>query len=85
MTSSNQQNILEYISGNFTPTNPSDAELSLESMDVNRNDWLNYIPPIWNNFRFEGMVSGNELTNNLSVLYGGYLDGNNNCYGIIIT
>ena len=84
MTNSNKSNILEYISGNFTPTSPSDAELYLESMDVDRSDWLNYIPDNWNNFRFEGMVSGNELTNNLSVLYGGYLDENNNCYGIII-
>lgn len=84
MTDDMKLDLLNYIVGNITPTLPNDNEIFLEQESINRNDWKNFLPNPYNNFRFEGMISGNELTTNLSVLYGGYLDTNNNSHGIII-
>lgn len=84
MTNSNKSNILEYISGNFTPTNPSDAELSLETKDSTMYNYFNgYVPTTYSNFRIEGIIAPNEMTTSLGVMYGGYIQ-DDNVYGIII-
>ena len=72
MTNSNKSNILEYISGNFTPTSPSDAELSLETKDSTMINYFNgYVPNTYSNFRIEGIIAPNEMTTSLGVMYGG--------------
>ena len=83
MTDEYKLEILNYITNNIETTNPNNAEIFLEQESISRSTWLNYIPERWQNFRYEGMVAGNELTTNLTVLYGGYRDNENATYGII--
>lgn len=79
-----QRNILNYFTNKLTFTSPTTEEIIKYKWNIGRIEWTPYLPSNWNNFRFEGMVEGNELTSGLSVLYGGYLDANNNTKGIII-
>ena len=83
MTNDNKKKILDYITNKIVPTSKNDSEIFLEQEDIARSNWVNYLPSGWNDFRYEGMVAGNETTSNLSVLYGGYLDTNNVSHGII--
>ena len=83
MTDETKLQILNYIINKVEPTEKDDSEIFLEQDSIDRSKWKNYIPEHWNNFRYEGMVAGNELTTNLSVLYGGYIDSDNNPRGII--
>ena len=83
MTEDYKEKLLDYITGDITPTSPTTDEIFKEQNNISRSYWNNCLPTSWNNFRYEGMVAPNELTSNLTVLYGGYLDTNNNSYGII--
>ena len=84
MTDEYKEKILDYITGVLTPTQPINEEIFKEQNNIPRSLWNSPIVPLaWNNFRYEGMVAPNELTSNLTVLYGGYLDTNNNSHGII--
>lgn len=83
MTENYKEKLLDYITGDITPTSPTTDEIFKEENNIPRSWWTNYTPNTWNNFRYEGMVAPNELTSNLTVLYGGYLDANNNSHGII--
>ena len=83
MTDETKLQILNYIINGIELTEKDDSEIFLEQNSIDRSKWENYIPSWWNDFRYEGMVAGNELTTNLSVLYGGYLDANNVAHGII--
>lgn len=83
MTDETKLQILNYIINKVEPTEKDDSEIFLEQDSIDRSKWVDYIPEHWNNFRYEGMVAGNELTTNLSVLYGGYIDSDNNPRGII--
>ena len=84
MTDDYKINLLNYVIGNIEPTSQTDEEIFKEQTSIDRSKWVDFVPEHWNNFRFEGMVAGNELTSNLSVLYGGYLDTDNISHGIII-
>lgn len=84
MTTENKQNILDYVSGMFTTTQKEEKEIFLEQEEVDRSNWLNYLPEHWNNFRFEGIISPNEKTTPLGVMYGGFIDTDNNVCGIIV-
>lgn len=84
MTDDYKINLLNYVIGNIEPTPQTDEEIFKEQISIDRSKWVDFVPEHWNNFRFEGMVAGNELTSNLSVLYGGYLDTDNISHGIII-
>lgn len=83
MTDETKLEILNYVVNNIEPTDPNYDEIFLEQTEISRDEWINFIPSSWDSFRYEGMVAGNELTTNLTVLYGGYKDANNNSYGII--
>lgn len=83
MTGENKENILNYITGNYEVENPSNDEVFLEQGLVNKNLWTDYIPE-YSRFMFEGMIAPNENTTPLGVMYGGYIDNDNNVYGIII-
>lgn len=84
MTDDYKTSLLNYVIGNIVPTSPTDEEIFKEQASIDRSKWAEYIPEYYNNFRFEGMVAANEMTSNLSVLYGGYLDNDNNSHGIIV-
>ena len=82
MTNDFKIDLLNYITGNIEPTNPTNEEIFKEQNNIDRDKWINFIPETWGAFRYEGMVAPNELTSNLTVLYGGYyLDGNS--YGVV--
>lgn len=84
MTEEYKERLLDYITGDITPTEQTTAEIFKEQNEIPRSWWDNPITPnTWNNFRYEGMVAPNELTSNLTVLYGGYLDADSNSHGII--
>lgn len=84
MTEDYKKTLLDYATSTIENTDPTNEEIILESNNVNRDLWKNYLPTAWQEFRFEGMVSGNESTSGLSVIYGGYIDGDGNVKGIII-
>lgn len=84
MTEENKTNILNYITGNYQTTSPDNQEIFLEQGLIDKEIWKPFLPSEWNSFRFEGMVAPDEATTPLGVLYGGYLDTNNNVLGIII-
>lgn len=84
MTEENKINILNYLLGGIEPTSSDNSEIFLEQEDIPLEAWQSFLPNGWNDFRFEGMVAPNEKTTSLGVLYGGYIDMNNNVCGIIV-
>lgn len=83
MTEDYKKNILNYITNMVNGTAPTTDEIFVNQVSINRTKWLNFLPTPWNNFRYEGMVAPDETTTGLGVLYGGYLDTDNNVRGII--
>ena len=84
MTNENKEKILDYLVGDYQTTSPSNEEIFLEQEAIDKEEWLPYLPTPWNDFRFQGMIAPNEQTTSLGVMYGGYMDTNNNVYGIIV-
>lgn len=83
MTEDYKKNILDYITNMMNKTSETTEEIFKEQKSIDMDVWLDYIPKVWKNFRYEGMVAPNETTTGLGVLYGGYIDADNNVYGII--
>lgn len=83
MTEDYKEQLLNYVTGNLENTSPTGDEIILENSQIDRSKWSTFIPEYWQNFRYEGMVAGNESTSGLSVLYGGFIDSNGNARGII--
>lgn len=83
MSDEYKKNILNYITNMINKTSPTTEEIFKNQESINRDAWINYIPDKWNDFRYEGMISPDETTTGLGVLYGGYLDENNTSHGII--
>lgn len=83
MSEDYKKNILNYITNMINKTQPTTEEIFTNQESIDRSDWINYIPSSWNNLRYEGMVAPDETLTGLGVLYGGYLDVNNNVRGII--
>ena len=77
MTDETKLQILNYIVNNINPTAPNDDEIFAEKQ-LGNNTMLRYLiakalPENMSSYsvRFEGMVAGNELTTDLTVVYGG--------------
>ena len=83
MTEDYKKNILNYITNMVNQTAPTTDEIFAYQESIDRSKWLSFLPSGWNNFRYEGMVAADETTTGLGVLYGGYLDEDNNVRGII--
>lgn len=85
MTDETKLEILNYVVNKIEPTDPNYDEIFLEQLEADNEVWNNIetsiLPKgyISYNYNFEGMVAGNELTTNLTVIYGGcrYDDENN--------
>lgn len=77
MTEETKSQILDYILKNIERTEPNNDEIFLEQIQTNNDVWhdleVSIFPEGWKSYsyNFEGMVAGNELTTNLTVLYGG--------------
>lgn len=83
MTEDYKKNVLDYITNMINQTSPTNEEIFKEQINIDRSVWADYIPSTWNNFRYEGMVAPDETTTGLGILYGGYIDDDNNVCGII--
>lgn len=83
MTEDYKKNILNYITNMINETSPTKEEIFKEQKTINRDVWVDYIPNHWKNFRYEGMVAPDETTTGLGILYGGYIDDDDNVCGII--
>ena len=77
MTDEAKLQLLNYVVNNIEPTVPNDDEIFLEQGEIDSNTFLNKIFSLlpenttaWR-YHFEGMIEANELTSNLSILYGG--------------
>ena len=78
-----KQNILNYITNMINKTEPTTEEIFTNEESIDISNWRDYLPNTWRGFRYEGMVAPDETTTGLGVLYGGYLDIDNNVHGII--
>lgn len=83
MTEDYKKNVLDYITNMMNQTSPTNEEIFKEQINIDRSVWADYIPSACNGFRYEGMVAPDETTTGLGVLYGGYIDTDNNVCGII--
>jgi hypothetical protein len=78
MTEETKSQILDYILNKVEQTEKNDDEIFLEQIQANNEIWMqletSILPTGYKSYayNFEGMVAGNELTTNLTVLYGGY-------------
>ena len=83
MTEDYKEQLLNYVTGNLEPTSPTYDEIFEEIVEVNRNNWIGYIPSGWDNMKVEGLIK--SQTNENLVLYGGYIKDGNVKGFIIIT
>lgn len=86
MTEDYKKNLLDYATGNIQEGTPTTDEIIKEMIEVNRSDWAGFYPTSYSGFRFEGLISADENTSGLFILYGGYYLNNDktNSKGIII-
>ena len=83
MSDDYKKDILNYITNMINQTEPTTEEIFAYQDSIDRSVWKDFVPEHWNNFRYEGMVAPDETTTGLGVLYGGYIDTNDNVKGII--
>jgi len=84
MTEDYNKILIDYLTGKLENTSPTSDEIIQEQLDIARSVWKPYLPNSWKDFRFEGMVAASETTSSLGVLYGGYIDNDDNVRGIIV-
>ena len=81
MTDEFKQTLFDYLIGKLPNEQGTTEEIFKEINEISRNEWLEFIPSNWNNFRYEGLI---EVANSeLLVLYGGYKTSDNEVRGII--
>ena len=71
MTNEFKENILNYITNNITPTSKSNVQLLESTEQFPRDDFIDYLPSPFSNFRIEGVIK--SITNGNYILYGGYV------------
>ena len=74
MTEDYKEQLLNYITGNLENTSPTLDEIFKEIFEVDRSNWLNYMPSSWDDMRVEGLIE--SITNGNIILYGGYIKDN---------
>lgn len=84
MTEDYNKILIDYLAGKLENTSSTSDEIIQEQLDIARSKWTPFLPSSWKNFRFEGMVAASETTSSLGVLYGGYIDSQDNVRGIIV-
>ena len=85
MTNDYKEQLLNYVTGDLQETSPTTNEIFEEIIEVNRNDWIGYMPNGFNAMNIEGFIKPNENTSNLGILYGGYQEYQTGTpYGFII-
>lgn len=86
MTNEYKKNLLDYATKQLQNTSPTTSEIFKEQIDINRSEWVDFLPNSWVDFNFEGLIPANENTSNLNILYGGYYTTGNitDAKGVII-
>lgn len=82
MTEDYKKNTLDYITNTLTPTDPDYVEVFKELIETPQWAKDGVILPVNGSVQYEGMIAPNELTSNLTILYGGWYT-NGQSYGII--
>jgi len=73
MTEDYKEQLLNYVTGNLETTSPTTDEIFKEVVELNRNNWKNYIPTAWDDMHVEGIIK--SKTGDMNVIYGGYYKG----------
>ena len=81
MTNDFKENLLNYFVGKMPKEQGTEEEIINNVSELPYSEWDPFTPTRWNGFRYEGIIQ-DKNTSNL-VLYGGYLDQDDNAYGII--
>ena len=84
MTEEAKKNLLDYMLGKMPSDSGVEEEIFQSINETDRSVWEPFLPSSWNNFYIEGIISPNETSTSLGIMYGGYIDENNNVKGIII-
>lgn len=84
MTEDYNKVLIDYLTGKLENTSSTSDEIIQEQLDIARSVWKPFLPNSWKQFRFEGMVAASETTSSLGILYGGYIDNQDNVRGIIV-
>lgn len=84
MTDEAKKNLLDYMLGKMPSESDVEEEIFQSINETDRSVWEPFLPSSWNNFYIEGIISPNETSTSLGIMYGGYIDENNNVKGIII-
>ena len=84
MTDEAKKNLLDYMLGKMPSDSGVEEEIFQSINETDRSVWEPFLPSSWNNFYIEGIISPNETSTSLGIMYGGYIDENNNVKGIII-
>lgn len=84
MTDEAKKNLLNYMLGKMPSESDVEEEIFQSINETDRSVWEPFLPSSWNNFYIEGIISPNETSTSLGIMYGGYIDENNNVKGIII-
>ena len=81
MTDEFKQTLFDYLIGKLPNEKGTTEEIFKEINEISRDEWAEFIPVSWNNFRYEGLI---EVTDSeLLVLYGGYKTTDDEVRGII--
>ena len=73
MSDDYKKDILNYITNMINQTEPTTEEIFDYQDSIDRSKWSPYLPNGWFNFKFEGLIAPNEMTSNLTIIYGGYI------------
>lgn len=71
MTENYKEQLLNYVTGNLEETSPTSEEIFKEIIEINRSNWVGFMPNRWDNMKIEGLIK--SKTNEMIILYGGYI------------
>ena len=84
MTEEAKKNLLDYMLGKMPSESGVEEEIFRSINDIPRTEWIPFLPSNFNNFHIEGVISPNETSTSLGVMYGGYTTLDNDVKGFIM-
>lgn len=72
MTDDFKKTLFKYLTGNLENESGTEDEIFKEVNQISRDNWVDFIPETWDNFKYEGLIQ--VLNSELVVLYGGYIE-----------
>ena len=86
MTDEAKKNLLDYMLGKMPSDSGVEEEIFQSINETDRSVWEPFLPSSWNNFYIEGIISPNETSTSLGIMYGGYIvRKENNLFATIIS